>query len=219
MFEKIFNWTYPGATLYYKDCELDAALVEQFTKGKILRNGYFLDVSCKGAGIKFNTRFLIASSKAAPLYVINPDNEKYGHCCINANSYFKILDVYKLKGKTQIFLLHIPAQGISYFKKANSNMDDFFIQHARFSFDEKCEMEPLPELLEPGWIKRTNFPVGMDVQNEFYPLDRVTPFPAGGQELFNEIRILVNDLSEINVPMPIIEPKQKVSFWKRLFRK
>ncbi len=217
--EEIFNWTYPGATLYYKDCELNVSVIEQFTKARILRNGYFLDVTCKGAGIKFNTRFLIASAKAANLYEINPDNEKYGHCCINANSYFKILDVYELKGKTQIFLLHIPAQGISYFRKANSNMDDFFIQKARLSFDEKCEMEPLPELLETGWVKRTNFPVGMDAQNKFYPLDELTPLPAGGQEVFNEIRVLVNDLSEINMPIPIIESIQRVGFWKRLFGK
>ena len=78
--EAIFNWTYPGATLYYKDCELKNSVVKLFKEGQILRNGYFLDVSWKGGGLNKNTRFIIASSKAAKLYEINPDVEKYGHC-------------------------------------------------------------------------------------------------------------------------------------------
>jgi len=196
--EDIFNWTYPGATLYYKDCELGSSVVQQFKEGQILRNGYFLDVSWKGAGLNKNTRFIIASSKAAKLYEINPDVEKYGHCCINANSYFKVMNVYKLKGKTQIFLLHIPANGLNYFSKVISNFDEQFIERAKKSFDEKIEMEPLSELLEKNWIDRTNFPVGMDAYNKFYPLDSITPITKEGELLYSGIINLTNDKTELN---------------------
>ena len=132
--EEIFNWTYPGATLYYKDCNLDNSVINKFQEGQILRNGYFLDVSWKGAGLDKNTRFIIASSKAAKLYEINPDVEKFGHCCINANSYFKVMNIYQLKDKTQIFLLHIPAKGLNYFSKVISNIDNQFVERAKKKF-------------------------------------------------------------------------------------
>lgn len=219
--EEIFNWTYPGATLYYKDCDLHQHVIDQFSKDKIIRNGYFLDVSWKGGGIQLNTRFLIASSKAAKLYEINPDNVKYGHCCINANSYFKILDIYKIGDKTQIFLLHIPREGYNYFRQAISNLDENFIQRARQSFDEKIKMEPLPDLLDSFWLSRTNFPVGMDANNNFYPLNSVTPIPQEGKPLFNGIRNLTNDKSNINMPSPINDnndaSEKSTGFWNKLF--
>ena len=200
-FEEIFNWTYPGATLYYKDCDLKPNIISQFKKGSIIRNGYFLDISWKGGGIKFNTRFLIASSKAAKLYEINPNNERFGHCCINANSYFKILDSYTLGNKTQIFILHIPARGLNYFNQLISNLDEEFIKKARQSFDDKIKKEPLADLLEPFWIQRTNFPVGMDAHNNFYPLSSITAIPKDGEALFNGIRNLTSDTTDINLPI------------------
>ena len=233
--EEIFNWTYPGATLYYKDCDLTASVIEQFEKDNIIRNGYFLDVSSRGAGIKFNTRFLIASAKAARLYEINPDNTRFGHCCINANSYFKILDIYKLGGKTQIFLLHIPAKGVGYFNQVSSNMDEDFIKKARVSFDNKINAEPLSDLLDPFWVKRTNFPVGMDGYNKFYSLSTLSPLPKQGEPLFDGIRNLTGDTTDINIPTPFVEvqnsnqdlntnqeknpDQQKVKLWIRLFGK
>lgn len=197
--EAIFNWTYPGATLYYRDCNLENKVLELYKEGQILRNGYFLDVSYKGGGTDKNTRFIIASSKAAKLYEINPDVEKYGHCCINANSYFKILNIYKLKDKTQIFLLHIPANGIEYFSNVSSNIDEQFIARAKKSFDEKAEINPIPELLEKNWVERTNFPVGMDGYNKFYSLESITPIPVQGEHLYNGIRNLTKDNSDLNI--------------------
>ncbi|WP_300488010.1 hypothetical protein [Flavobacterium sp.] len=222
-YEEIINWTYPGATLYYKDCDLEPSVAEKFTKDLLIRNGYFLDVSCLGGGIKFNTRFLIASAKAARLYEINPDNERFGHCAININSYFKILDVYKLNGKTQIFLLHIPAKSLRYFERASSNWDEDFIQKARQSFDTRIHQEPRPDLLEPFWLERTNYPVGMDAYDKFYPLTSVTPIPKAGEPLYNGIKKLTNDTSEINIPAPYyseLNGKSKIGvFLNKIFGK
>lgn len=221
--EAIINWTYPGATLYYKDCDLEPSILEKFIKDKFIRNGYFLDVSSRGGGIKFNTRFLIASSKAAELYTVNPDNERFGHCCININSYFKILDVYQLEGKTQIFLLHIPANGLNYFESVSSNLDEEFIKKARQSFDNKIHMEPISDLLDPFWIERTNFPVGMDGYNRFYPLTSLTPVPDIAESLHRGIKSMTNDDSDLNIPASYSNGQKngsKISlFFKNIFRK
>jgi hypothetical protein len=222
--EEIINWTYPGAVLYYKDCDLTPSVAEKFTKYKLIRNGYFLDVSCRGGGLKFNTRFLIASSKAAKLYEINPDNERFGHFCININSYFKVLDIYKIGDKTQIFLLHIPAKGLHYFENVSSNLDEDIIQKARQSFDTRIQQEPLADLLEPFWVERTNFPVGMDGYNRFYPLTKVTPIPNSiGEHLHSCLIKLTKDTSDINIPAPYYSDQKKESnislFMKNIFGK
>ncbi len=221
--EAIINWTYPGATLYYKDCDLEPSVLEKFIKGKLIRNGYFLDVSSRGGGMKFNTRFLIASSKAAQLYQVNPDNERFGHCCININSYFKILDIYQLGDKTQIFLLHIPANGLNYFESVTSSLDEEFIKKARQGFDDKIRLEPISDLLDPFWIERTNFPVGMDGYNRFYPLTSPTPIPDIAESLHRAIRNLTNDNTDLNVSANASEGQKSRSkihlFFKNIFGK
>lgn len=231
--EEIMNWTYPGAIFYYKDCDLDTTVISKFKTGSILRNGYFLDVSPMGGGMVFNTRFLIASTKAAKLYEVNPNNAKYRHCCINIDSYFKVMDIYELKGKTQIFLLHIPAKAIQYFSQVTSNIDEDFTKKARLSFDNKIDMEPVKELLEPFWVERTNFPVGMDGYNRFYPLNAVSDLSKESLPLNLGIRNLTGDISEINIPEPttirtdgkvhldinITKEENKKGFWGRLFGK
>lgn len=209
--EEIINWTYPGATLYYKDCDLKPSIAEKFTEGKLIRNGFFLDVSARGGGIKFNTRFLIASAKAANLYEVNPDNERFGHCCLNLDSYFKVLDIYKLEGKIQIFLLHIPAKGLKYFESVTSNLDEDFIKKARQSFDNKIHMEPISDLLEPFWLKRTNFPVGMNASDKFFPLTSISTVTENEKPLYSAIKNLTKDNSEINIPAPFFSEQKTES--------
>lgn len=220
--EEITNWTYPGATLYYKDCDLTPSVAEKFTKGKLIRNGFFLDVSSRGGGIKFNTRFLIASAKAAKLYEVNPDNERFGHCCLNLDSYFKVLDIYKIEDKTQVFLLHIPAKSLKYFENVTSNWDEDFIKKARQSFDDKIHLEPISDLLESFWLKRTNFPVGMNAYEKFYPLTSISTITKNEQPLYTAIKNLTKDNSDINLPAPFFSEqneKPKGSFWKKIFEK
>jgi hypothetical protein len=196
--EDIFNWTYPGATLYYRDCDLKSNILDRYKEGQIIRNGYFLDLSSMAAGLKVNTRFIVASAKAAKLYQVNPDVAKYAHCCINCNSFFKVLDILKSQEKTQIFLLHIPAKAIDYFTTVTSNIDKQFIERARSSFNEKVSKEPMPDLVDDNWTQRTNFPIGLDAQNNFYRLDSLTPIPKEGIPLYEGIRKLTNDNSDIN---------------------
>ena len=84
--------------------------------------------------------------------------------------------------------------------------------------EEKIEMEPIPELLEKQWVERTDFPVGMDGYNAFYPLDSITPITKEGEPLYSGIRNLTNDNSEINKPKIIKEESPK-GFWSNLFGK
>ena len=64
-------------------------------------------MSYMGGGLTGNLRFLIATNKGKDLSSIDPDVANYGFILLPSESYFKILDIYKIGGKTQILLIHI----------------------------------------------------------------------------------------------------------------
>jgi len=245
--EEIVNWTLPGLTMYYRDAHLPEDVITKYKVGQIFRAGIFTDVSGFAGQLTKNSRFVIASSKAVPTYKVNPDNEKWQHHTLNVNSYFKVLDIYKKDGKTQFFLLHIPAQGVEFFRRTvlqlgGNNIEEQIIAKARQSLDTKMNMEPVRALEENAWIERTWFPVGMKDKDQFfslYPDEKPT-----GQEaqLWSGLRNMIGDTSALNVPTlsadasvappgaievehPIPAPPQQETetppaqkgFWKRLF--
>ena len=115
--EEIINWTLPGLTMYYRDSNLCQNIIDQYQVRKIFRSATFVDVSNFAGKPTTNCRFIFASSKAAPLFRVNPETEKWGLSSMNCSSFFKVLDVYQYEGVTQIFLLHIPYKGIDFFSR------------------------------------------------------------------------------------------------------
>ena len=98
--EEIVNWTLPGMTMYYRDTNLSQAIIDKYEIRKIFRSQTFVDVSNYAGKPTTNCRFIFASSKAAPLYQVNPETKKWGLHSMNCNSYFKVLDVYKKENVT-----------------------------------------------------------------------------------------------------------------------
>ncbi len=43
--ESILNWTFPGIHFYYRDTDSAVNVEETYTVGRILRAGFFIDVS------------------------------------------------------------------------------------------------------------------------------------------------------------------------------
>ncbi|MBV6443190.1 MAG: hypothetical protein EPGJADBJ_04919 [Saprospiraceae bacterium] len=174
--EAIINWTLPGLRLLYRDADLNPEVIAKYTPGKIFRSPAFVDVSGFAGKPVTNCRFVIASSKAAPLFRLNPDVEKWMLHTINANSYFKILDVYHLDGVTQILVLQIPPNGIDFFSRhvlkiGEQIVEEQIIAKARESLHEKINSEVIPALQEKEWLDRTSWPPGLDPNNEFFGLE------------------------------------------------
>lgn len=200
---RLLNWTLPGLAMYYRDTELPAEAIAKYTPGLIFRSATFVDVSAFAGQLTKNCRFVFASSKAAPVYKFNAETEKWQLHTMNCNSYFKVLDVYTKGDKTQIFLLHIPAKGISFFEKSvltlgDNNVEEQITARARESFDQKMAMPPAAALEEAGWIERTNFPIGLDKQFDFfscYPTEDLYP-PA--KPLYSAIKKMTGDEDDLN---------------------
>jgi len=222
--EEIVNWTLPGLTMYYRDSDLSPDIIDKYIEGEIFRSATFVDVSNFAGRLTKSCRFIFATNKAAPLHLINPDTDKWKLHTINSNSYFKVLDVYKKGDRTQIFLLHIPAKGVDFFrntvlKLGGNNLQEQLINKARKSLDQKMEMAPVDVLEEAEWVQRTAFPIGLDVNNQFFSIDPTEELYPPAVPLYNAIFKMTKDTA-LNVPDIVKpeEPKDKGGFWKRLFK-
>lgn len=200
---EILDWTLPGLTMYYRDSNLSDDIISKYEVGQILRSNLFVDVSDFAGKLTKNCRFIIATNKAAPLFEINPDTFKWKLHTINANSYFKILDIYKKDEKIQFFLLHIPAKGIDFFRNSKiylneNNFEQQIIEHSRLSFDKKMKLKIIPELEEIEWSNRTKYPIGLDSNNHFFPLYPKDELPTDALRLSKLIFKMTQD-TDLNI--------------------
>ena len=166
--EEIYNQTFGGLTLFYRDTTLSEDLISKYKVGQILNERGFTDMSYKGGGLASNLRYLIASAHAKDISAISPDSAIFGHVVLRSNAWFKLLDIYKIGDKTQIFLLEIPESAVEFFASANSNIEEDIIKKARASLEAKINVPPVPELQALDWKERTEFPIGMNAKGEFF---------------------------------------------------
>lgn len=200
--EEIINWTLPGLTMYYRDSLMSNDIISKYEIGQIFRSQTFVDVSSLAGKLHKNCRFIFASSKAAPLYQLNPDTEKWKLHVINANSYFKVLDIYKKDGKTQFLLLHIPARGLDFFRNTvlqlgGNNIEKQIIEKSRLSLDQKMQMDVIPALEEREWNERTEFPIGLSYSKQFFTLNPTLALPSDSLNLSEFIFKMTED-TELN---------------------
>ncbi len=238
--QEIINWTLPGITMYYRDSNLPQDIIDKYEVKKIIRSQTFVDVSSFAGKPTTNCRFIFASSKAAPMFKVNPATEKWGLHVINCNSYFKVLDVYQQEGITQIFLIHIPYKGIDLFSNTalrlgEQNIEEQFITKARESLHKKMKAEIPAALNEKEWMDRTQFPIGLDAKNQFFSLEVTEPLIPMAVPMVSAIKKMTKDLSDLNetpIPEKKVAPKKettqkkpdqkpakKSGFWSNLFGK
>ena len=214
--EKIVNEMFPGMTFYYRDADLSEEIIEKYKHRQVIRNGIFLDVSGLGGKLVKNTRFLIASNKAVPLFQINPEVAKWSLHTINVNTYFQVIDIIKENGKTQILLIQIPKEGVPLFQSAWINLLDNIVQKGKESFEQKKQLDPIPALQEEDWLKRTEFPIGLNIENEFFEL-----FPEESNSEKPNQPVGENKESKIEnaADSKRKTEEKKRNFWSKLFGK
>lgn len=196
----IYNETFSGLKLFYRDTDLPEHLLFNYKVGQILQEKGFTDMSSIGGGIFGNTRYLIASAHPKDLSKFNPDSAKIGHFLLDTIAYFKVLDIYKIGDKTQVFLLNIPDNSISLFKNSSSNLEEEIIEKAHKKFKAKINSALVPELQTQDWRERTKSPIGMNDNGELFFDD-------------SKIKIEKPQRIEINTEKKIIEVDKK-PWWK-----
>lgn len=196
----IYNETFSGLKLFYRDTDLPENLISHYKTGQIIQEKGFTDMSSMGGGLSGNIRYLIASAHPKDLSKFNPDSVKLGHFLLDTIAYFKVLDIQKIENKTQVFLLNIPDNSISLFKNSSSNLEEEIIEKARKKFKDKIHSVLIPELQTKDWKERTKSPLGMNDNGEFYFDD-------------SKIKIESPKRIEINTEKKTIEVNKK-PWWK-----
>lgn len=198
--KSMYNETFSGLKLFYRDTNLSENLISNYKIGQIIQEKGFTDMSSIGGGLSGNLRYLIASAHAKDISKFNPDSGKIGHFLLDSISYFKVLDVQKIGNKTQIFLLNIPDNAISLFKNSTSNLEEEIIEKARKKFKDKVDADLIPDLQTESWKERTKFPLGMSDNGELF---------------FDDSKIKIEELKriEIDTENKIIHINKK-PWWK-----
>lgn len=188
-FEKVANWVLPGLQFFYRDTNAPIIAEDVYHVNAIIRAGFFIDTTTKLLKPIHRTRFLIASAHTARLFEIedlvmqNPNVGLWNLSVLHFNSYFKVMDVYKVDGVTQVFLLHIPEtaarllgdneMAFNFFNHVAGQEGSTLIEIARNSLEEKMRQEVHSRSLNKEWEKRTFHPIGLDNNYQLFSL-----FPA-----------------------------------------
>lgn len=166
--EEAYNETFSGLTMYYRDCELKQDLISKYGIDQIILERGFSDVSSFAEGLEKNLRYVITSNKAVNIGQIIPDAAKFGFHLISASSLYKVLDIYKIGNYTQILLLHFDEKYLEIFKSTKSNVEEKVVEMGKESLDRKIQMNPSKVLNGKEWTERTQFPVGMFDNGDFF---------------------------------------------------
>lgn len=207
-FEDAINWTLPGLQLYYRDTNVSGnldELAEAYKNRNIIRAGFFIDCSSRAAKLVKNVRFIIASAHAAAIWQVMGDEEaeQWRLNVLDFNSYFKVVDTYRVGDQLQILLLHIPLRGIPMFAgMGNINIGDEMdlIKIARKSFDDKSKMEPRPWLESESWNARTQMLPGTCSEG-WATLAPQEPDNEQVQNLHKAILSMSHDDTDLNKPL------------------
>ena len=223
--QAIMNSTFSGLSIFCRDLKLDENLISKYQPNQILMERGFTDVSHKIGGFGKNCRYLIASSKGKDLSMFS-QNPELGHIIIQSGAFFKVLDIQKESGKTQILLLNIPKEGVQIFGSSKINIEDQIIEKGIEIFKKSIESEPLQELQSKSWIERTSFPIGMTQEGVFF-LDSETKLNSTDKPEVKEplekptvAKQRVENISKKeNKPITGKPKEAKKGFWSKLFGK
>lgn len=157
-----------GFTFYYRDVEIPEKIMLKYYPGQFLRHPLPLDVTSVGQGLATSTRFLIASTTAVPLFPQHPEAKKWRQYEIQANSRFKVLEVFKTKFYSQVLLLHIPEEANRKGEAIDPVMEEKLIEKGKDNFRWYPQLPVVPELYSNEWLRRTLSPIGVDENGDFY---------------------------------------------------
>ena len=164
---------YPGITLFARDVNLPPELAEKYKAGMIIREKGFTDTTIRFGGMVTSCRYVILSNHMKNLAMLE-NGTNWGFHVANKDAHFKVLGQVTYKGKTGIFLLHLPDDETwKAYQTMEFSLDKELYEKAVSRFQAKALDAPIPELAAREWLDRCQFPVGMNDGGQFWPLEEL----------------------------------------------
>ena len=167
-YENSCNRIFPGLQMLVRDTFLDEKIEKMYIIGKIIKEPTFCDTSCRVGGIITTHRFSILSNRFVDFSPAE-HGTNWGLYVCKRNSYFKIIDVFKVEDKTQISLLHLD-ENWKLFENNSSNVEEDIIKMSRERFLNKYNKDPIQELATRQWLERLLHPIGINAKGEYTSL-------------------------------------------------
>ncbi len=164
---ELVNEILPGLQMFARDVDLSADVAVKYVPGMIIKELGFTDASSHVMGMITTHRFAILSNQMKDISAFE-HGTNWGLCVANAGAYYKVLDVFTLKGRTQILLLQLPYdERWKLFRKLKlmvngQDLEETLIAECRRRFENKSQQKPVPELTTKDWRDRCEWPLGMD---------------------------------------------------------
>ena len=147
---------------HYRDADLAPAAIEQYRVGLLFRERTLCDATYKFGGLAGTTRFLVISAQAMNVDAMSSHPE-WGLCLLPANALFKVIDIHREGGKSQITVLHVPADFEPFFRSDEAQrFESLLVPQTRQDFADALRQAPLSELMTSDWRERTAWPLGTD---------------------------------------------------------
>jgi len=228
--QAILESTFNRLAFFCRDLDLDENLVAKYQPNQILMERAPIHVAYKIRGLAKNCRYLIASSKAYDPSPMLLQPQEYAHAVIPSGAFFKVLNIHKENGKTQILLLHIPEEGVPLFASSKINIEDLIIEKGKERFKKAISSKPLEELQSDYYLDETTaFPIGMSKKGKFFLEEKIntisneveTKTKPKKETTSNEVKSKEhNTENNKEVETKAENPKKKKKgFWSRLFGK
>ena len=168
---EVINRTFPGLAMFVRDVNLSIEIANKYIPDLIIMERAYVDASYRVMGMITSHRFAILSNSMANIEQFE-HGTNWGLCVSQRGSYFKVLSVHEYSGKTQILLLHLPTgDDWKVFLNTKISIEEEIIASSIERFENKCNLEPIPELCTEEWLKRCSFPIGMDDSGNLFELE------------------------------------------------
>lgn len=213
--QALMNSTFSGLAIFCRDLDLEEHLVSKYQPHQIIMERGFTDVSHKIGGMTKNCRYLVASSQGRDLPMFS-QNPELGHIMIQSGAFYKVLDIQKQNGKTQILLLNIPKEGVAIFGRSRINLEDQIVEKGLEIFRKTLTSDPVEALQTQEWIHRTSLPLGMDNEGVFF---LATPPPGHVASISETPPNTPSNSEKTNHPIQEDSKPKKRGFWDKLFGK
>lgn len=164
----VYEKTYANARMYVRDTNLTERQEKMYERGKIIQERGFVDATSKIGKMTTTHRFAILSNHMADLSEFEEETD-WGLHTANANSQFKILDVYTYENKTQILLLHL-IDGFEEIFIDDKTIKSEYVEKSRKSFEESFKKEAIESVNGNDWLERCSFPVGLNGDDELWEI-------------------------------------------------